>query len=280
MKPDESTYNLRFGGIARLYGLTAMDRLRSAHVCVIGIGGVGSWIVEALARSGIGILTLVDPDEVCISNVNRQIHAVDGCIGTSKIETMRDRALLINPQMQIQLKPMFLNANTVDDLLAADYDYVVDAIDSADNKCVIIEACRLRQLPLLCVGSAGGRTDPGLVTVMDITKTKNDFLIRRIRKQLRRYKGYPRNTKKKWNIACVTSDEPTIYPHDDGSTCTTKPKNSGVKKLDCEFGFGAATFVTGTFGFAAAAHVVNSLAKADEPLTPPLHGKKVFPPTE
>jgi tRNA A37 threonylcarbamoyladenosine dehydratase len=257
-----SDYDFRFGGIGRLYGVDAMARLRAAHVCVIGLGGVGSWTVEALARSGLGQLTLVDLDEVCVSNVNRQLHAINADIGRSKAEVMAERVRGINPECTVHPANEFFTEATAGTLLARQYDFVVDAIDSLANKCLLIARCRDQDLPLITCGGAGGRRDPTAVRIEDLALTTHDRLLQKVRDKLRRDFGFPRG-EKKFGIAAVYSPESPVFPARDGTVCAQREaaRNGESLRLNCDSGFGTAAFVTGTFGFVAAAHVIRGLAE-------------------
>ena len=169
-----SDFEFRFGGIGRLFGVDALARLRAAHVCVVGIGGVGSWTVEALARSGVGQLTLVDLDEICISNVNRQLHALNADVGRAKVEVMAERVRGINPECDVRPLPEFFTESNAEALLNTRYDFVVDAIDSLANKCRLIALCRDKKIPIVTCGGAGGRQDPTQVRVADLADTSHD----------------------------------------------------------------------------------------------------------
>ena len=159
----------RFGGVGRLYGTEGLDRIRRAHVCVVGLGGVGSWAVEALARSGIGALTLVDLDDVCISNVNRQLHALDGELGRPKVEVMARRVRAINPGCVVHPMQAFFLKSNAGEILQTRFDYVLDAFDSPSRKCVLIALCRERGIPVITSGAAAGRRDPTKVEVIDLS---------------------------------------------------------------------------------------------------------------
>lgn len=258
MAEPKANFDFRFGGIGRLYGAPALERFRTAHVCIVGVGGVGSWVVEALARSGIGKLTLVDLDDICESNINRQIHALDGLIGTSKIETMAERCRAINPECEVTTKHTFLTAKNVDEILAPRFDYVVDAIDSTNHKVAIIAACKRADIPVLTIGGAGGRIDPTQIAICDLARSINDQLLKRVRKQLRQQHGFPRQKRRKFHIDCVFSPEEPMYPEScDISEDESEPKSV---RLDCASGYGAATHLTGTFGFFAASHILKKLA--------------------
>jgi len=254
--------DLRFGGIRRLYSREGLQRLGRAHVCVVGVGGVGSWAVEALARSGVGRLTLVDMDDVCVSNVNRQIHALDGEFKRGKVDVMADRVRAIHPGCEVRPIREFLVASNAPRLLEGALDFVFDAIDSPREKCLMIALCRERGLPLITAGGAGGRRDPTRVRVADLARSEGDRLLQSVRKTLRSDYGFPRGNRK-FGVECVFSDEPPLYPQKDGTVCATREAGADLR-LDCRSGFGTATFVTGVFGFVAAARIVEHLAIAGE----------------
>lgn len=258
-----TNHEARFGGILRLYGKDGQERLRQAHVCVVGIGGVGSWAVEALARSGIGTLTLVELDDVCISNVNRQLHAVTGEFGKPKVEVMAARVQLINPECAVHAQQMLFTASTAEGILATQYSCVLDAIDQTPMKALLIARCRSRKLPIVTTGGAGGRRDPTAIRVDDLARSTHDGLLAATRKLLRDEHGFPRDPKTKFGVDCVFSPEPQVFPASDGTMCG-QPEPGTRLRLDCRSGYGTATFVTGAFGFAAAAQAVKRLV-ADEP---------------
>lgn len=257
-----SNFDERFGGIARLYGRAGLERLRTARVAVVGIGGVGSWAAEALARSGVGALTLVDLDDICVTNTNRQIHAVTPTLGMLKVEAMRERLLAINPDAQVTAEPAYLTATNAVALLARGFDCVLDAIDNVPNKCELIAGCRSAGCPVVTTGGAGGRVDPTQLRVSDLARVTHDPLIRQVRKRLRHEHGFPAGAADTFGIPCVHSPEPVRYPWSDGRVCETKELAGDSLKLDCNSGYGSATFVTGAFGFAAAAEVVRLVTAA------------------
>ncbi len=266
MKPDHPIepggFAHRFGGMFRLYGETATGALRRARVCIVGVGGVGSWAGEALARSGIGHLRLVDWDDICFSNVNRQIHALTGTAGRGKVDILAERIRLINPECEVEPLREYYTDQNADELIAPGLDYVVDAIDRKNAKIHLITRCKQLGIPVVVSGGAGGRVDPAQIRTADLRDSYNDPLLAQIRKQLRRNLGLRGQHKKKFGIPCVFSAEPIRYPRPDGGVCLEKPEaGAGPKQLDCQFGFGAASFVTGSFGFAMAARVVNDLAQ-------------------
>ncbi|GHB98430.1 tRNA threonylcarbamoyladenosine dehydratase [Cerasicoccus arenae] len=251
-----SDYYTRFGGIGRLYGAAGLEKLRSLHACVVGVGGVGSWSVEALARTGIGQLTLIDLDDVCLSNVNRQLPALDGEVGKLKIDVLAARTRLINPECQVNAEATFFTDSTVDRLLGQGFDVVIDAIDAVSNKCRLIAECRQRRIPIVTVGGAGGRKNPSAVKVDDLSRAIGDPLLAKVRRQLRRDFEFPRERRWKFKVPCVYSDEPVVFPWGDGTVCATKEKGAALR-LNCDQGFGTASFVTGTMGFTAAAVAVD-----------------------
>lgn len=253
-------YESRFSGLGRLYGVAGQERLRRAHVCVVGIGGVGSWAVEALARSGVGALTLVDLDDVCISNVNRQVPALTGQFGKPKVESMRERILAIHPGCDVHARREFFSPGTADAVLQTRFDFLFDAIDSVTAKCLLISACRDRRIPVVTTGGAGGRRDPTQVRVEDLARTTHDRLLQEVRGRLRKLHGFPRESRRRFGIDCVYSPEPVVYPAEDGGVCATREAGTDLR-LDCRSGYGTASFVTGTFGFVAAAHIVRKIAE-------------------
>jgi len=257
-----TNHEARFGGILRLYGADAQERLRRGHACVVGIGGVGSWAVEALARSGIGKLTLVDLDDVCISNVNRQIHAVTGSFGKPKVEAMAERVRLINPDCDVRCEQIFFTAKTAEQLLAPRFDAVLDAIDSREMKALLIALCRAKNIPIVTTGGAGGRRDPTALRVADLAQATHCGLLVNIRRLLRSEHNFPRDPKQPFGVDCVFSPEPQVYPAGDGTVCDERPQGERLR-LDCRTGYGTASFVTGAFGFAAAAQIVKRIIAAD-----------------
>ncbi|MEM1347798.1 MAG: tRNA threonylcarbamoyladenosine dehydratase [Myxococcota bacterium] len=254
---DEQAYQQRFSGIGRLYGLPAMEALARAHVAVVGIGGVGSWAVEALARSGVGRLTLIDLDDICVHNTNRQLHTHVGTIGQQKADVMAARAKLINPDVEACATNDFFTASSAHDVLAPGYDYVVDAIDDLDNKVLLVATCKALGIPVVTVGGAGGRRDPSKITIDDLSQSTHDGLLKRVRRDLRHHHGFPESGG--WQVPSVFSRERAVFPTDDGGVCEVRDRSKNLK-LDCSSGFGTATFVTGTFGFMAASVVVRHLS--------------------
>lgn len=256
--------NERFGGIDRLYGSGALARLAACHATVVGIGGVGSWAVEALARSGVGRLTLIDADELCVSNTNRQLPALDGQYGRAKIAAMADRCRAINPDIALDLHPQFVTPSNLDALLGAKTDLVLDACDSFRSKVEMIAYCRRRKQPILTVGSAGGRSDVTQIRVRDLSRTEHDAMLSLIRKKLRGEFNFPKNHDRYFGVPAVYSLENVRYPQADGSVCGTRPPlgKDAALKLDCGAGLGAATHVTGAFAFAAVGKAIAMLLRS------------------
>ena len=256
----QSDYSQRFGGIARLYGEKALQCFQQSHICVIGIGGVGSWAAEALARSGIGQLTLIDMDDICVTNTNRQIHALQGNVGKLKTEVMAERIRLINPDCQIHIVDDFITEDNLAGYIDARFDFVVDAIDSIRAKVALLAHCKRQKIPLITTGGAGGQKDPTQIAITDLSRTTQDPLAAKVRADLRRKFGFPRDPKKKFGIPCVYSTEQLTYPDGAGGTCSAKASSDGNMKMDCASGFGATTVVTATFGFTAVSYVLQKLA--------------------
>jgi tRNA A37 threonylcarbamoyladenosine dehydratase len=249
----------RFGGTARLYGLSGYQTLTQSHVCVVGIGGVGSWAAEALARTAIGRITLIDMDDVCVTNTNRQIIALQSSVGMSKVEVMADRIRQISPHCQVTAIADFVTRQNVTQYLTRDIDFVIDAIDSVGVKAALIGHCHRNKIKIVTIGGAGGQIDPCQITVGDLNKTVNDPLARKLRSLLRRDYGFSRNPKRTYGIPCVYSREQLRYPLPNGEICQAKSVMEGSTRLDCTSGFGASTMVTATFGFVAVARVVEKL---------------------
>ncbi len=254
------SYLDRFGGIGRLYGADGLQRLHDAHVCVIGIGGVGSWAAEALARSGVGKITLIDMDDICVTNTNRQIHAMTSSVGKLKCEAVAERLKDINPEIDVDARMAFVTASNLEEQITPDMDYVIDCIDSVKNKAALIAFCKRRKIRIVTTGAAGGQTDPTQIQVGDLNKTFNDPLARKVRSLLRREYGFSRNASRNYSVPCVFSTEQLVYPNSDGTVCQTKAFAGESTRLDCNSGFGSATMVTGTFGFVAASRVIRRIA--------------------
>lgn len=253
----------RFTGIDRLYGIGAVARLANSRVCVVGIGGVGSWAAEALARSGVGEITLIDADDVCVSNVNRQSHALEGEFGRPKVAVVAARLRAINPAIQVNAVAEFVTVANLERHLDHGYGAVIDACDALRIKIEMIAFCKRRKIPIVVSGSAGGRTDPTLITSRDLARTDHDALLALVRRKLRDEYGWTRSPKRYFGIQAVFSRENVQYPQANGSVCGTRPASQdGGLKLDCGGGLGAAMHVTATVGMVAAARTIERLLKA------------------
>lgn len=252
------SYHARFNGLKRLFGDEGQRRIRAAHVCVVGLGGVGSWAVEALARSGLGALTLVDLDDVCIGNTNRQLHALDGEFGNPKADVLAARVRAINPDCAVQSVRLFFTHTTAEEILKPRFDFVLDAIDSPSKKRLLIVRSREKGLPVMTVGASAGRRDPLALQIRDLSQTSHDRLLQEVRKKLRTRDGFPRRGP--FHVPCVYSTEAPVYPGKDGAVCERKDPDQDAR-LDCETGFGTACFVTGAFGLAAASYIVRAIAE-------------------
>ncbi|GHE78872.1 tRNA cyclic N6-threonylcarbamoyladenosine(37) synthase TcdA [Thalassotalea profundi] len=258
-----SGYQERFGGIIRLYGVSAVEKLQQAHFCVIGIGGVGSWVAEALARTGVGQLTLIDLDDICTTNTNRQIHALTSTIGESKVDVMATRIKEINPDCQVNCIEDFVTLDNLAEIIDKKFDYVIDAIDSVNVKTALIAHCKRQKISIMTIGGAGGQTDPSQIQVTDLSRTYQDPLLAKVRNLLRRDYNFSRNVKRKFSIDAVFSTEQLMYPDNNGDVCHSKQHQEGTLRLDCNSGFGAATHVTASFAFfAVGASIKKYLKKA------------------
>jgi len=260
-------YQQRFGGIARLYGVVALGQFHDSHVCVIGVGGVGSWMVEALARSGIGAITMIDLDDVCITNTNRQLPALEGGYGRPKVEVLAQRVTQIHPGCRVQPVAEFVTESNVCRLLSSGFDLIIDAVDRMSIKAAIIDTARALDLPIITSGSAGGRRDPTSIRVSDLGHSGSDPLLQQVRRKLRRDHGWPRcddGRAVSMGVTAVFSSEKPVYPHPDGSCSAEVPKDleAGLR-LDCASGFGAATHVTGAFAFAAVSAALKILSSLE-----------------
>jgi tRNA A37 threonylcarbamoyladenosine dehydratase len=236
-----------------------LARLQAAHVAVVGLGGVGSWAAEALARTGVGEISLFDLDDVCVSNINRQSHALQDTVGQPKAEVLAQRLRAINPACKVHAVVDFVTSDTLEQYLTAGLDYVLDCIDSVNAKAAVIAWCKRRKLPIVTTGGAGGQVDPTQIGVCDLNRTWNDPLASKVRSLLRRDYGFSRNTSRNYAVPCVFSTEQLRYPAADGSVCLTKRFVGEGVRLDCAGGFGAVMMVTATFGMVAASKVVEKL---------------------
>jgi tRNA A37 threonylcarbamoyladenosine dehydratase len=255
----ESSFDARFSGIGRLYGLKALEKIKVSRILVIGIGGVGSWVAEALARSGIGGLTLVDLDDVCVTNVNRQVHALSSTVGKFKVDVMKERLLEIHPTCDVDCKQCFFSPKNLERIFDKHYDFVVDACDDFTNKAHLIDYCKKQGIPLVVMGGAGGKVDPLQVRISDMSFSQNDRLLARLRKKMRDEFNFPGDGEGDFGVWAVWSHERAVYPTPDG--CTTYRPPGFAKNMDCNEGFGSASFVTGAFAFATTSLVLRELTK-------------------
>lgn len=243
-------HSRRFGGIDRLHGAGTLDRYALAHVCVVGIGGVGSWAAEALARCGIGQLTLIDLDHVAESNINRQVHALESTLGQAKVAAMAERIAQIHPGCRVHTVEEFISPENVAALLPA-CQVVIDAVDQVAAKAALIVEGRARGVPVITTGGAGGKTDPAQIQVADLANTIQDPLAAKLRARLRRDHGFPRGAGRKFGIDCVHSVEPVRRPQ--GAACDLD--EAGLHGLNCA-GYGSSVCITATFGLLAASRAM------------------------
>lgn len=251
----------RFGGIERLYGVDAASRISDLKLCVIGLGGVGSWAAEALVRTGVNGVRLVDLDDVCLTNSNRQSHALSDTVGRFKAEVLAERMRLINPDCDVEPVVDFATSSSLETVLQEPLDGVLDCIDSVVAKTDLLAWCRRCKIPVVSTGAAGGRIDPSVLRVGDLNTVRGDALSARVRSRLRHRYGYSRNPKRRYGIPTVFSDEPVRHPHPDGSVRQQRAPEQAPGRLDCAAGFGASSMVTASFGFMAAAELIRRLTR-------------------
>lgn len=260
MSTDYSpSYLQRFGGMIHLYGYSALSLFSRANICVIGIGGVGSWVAEALARTGIGNITLIDMDEVCITNTNRQIHALHQNIGKLKTDVMAQRILAINPECHVICVDDFITSDNIIKLLDRGFSYVIDAIDNARIKAALLSYCYRHKIPVVTTGATGGKIDPTKIEVIDLAKTIQDPLAAKLRECLKHDFCLLKHHNGILGIDCVSSKEPLIPPRVDRSRSMFPGEIDRPQKVNCSTGLGAATMVTATFGFVAVSHVLKKM---------------------
>lgn len=245
---QDDEYERRFAGVEKIYGDEAFRQYEHSHVMVIGIGGVGSWAVEALARTGIAELTLVDMDVIAASNINRQLPALSSTLGREKIEVMAERCLSINPRIRINVVDDYLTADNVKELLSNPPDVVLDCIDDVKAKLALMLHCRFNKIPLIVSGGAGGKLDPLKIRVADLSKTEQDPMLAKLRSQLRS-KGICKKPKDKFGITCVYSVD---NPFSSAEVCASAGLRCG--------GYGSAVVVTSSFAMIAVSEVFKKLA--------------------
>ncbi len=251
MTQPVDTAERRFGGLARLYGVAGAQHIRASHVAVVGAGGVGSWAVEALARSGVGRLTLIDLDHVAESNINRQIQATEATVGQAKVLALRDRIALINPDCQVQCVEEFVEPGNWPALLPPGVDAVIDACDQVQAKTAMAAWAREHQALFITVGAAGGKRLAHQVDIEDLSRVTHDPLLAQLRYRLRKQHGAPKEGRR-IGVVCVYSREAVQGPD---ASCAVE----GDGSLNCS-GYGSLVSVTATFGQCAAGWVLNALA--------------------
>ncbi|MFV5490412.1 tRNA threonylcarbamoyladenosine dehydratase [Acinetobacter sp. ASP199] len=244
---QDDEYDRRFAGVAKIYGDDSFHHYENSHVMVIGIGGVGSWAVEALARTGIGELTIVDMDVVAASNINRQLPAMTTTLGREKIEIMAERCRAINPRIKVNLIDNYLTQENVKEILAGKPDIILDCIDDVKAKFALMLHCRFNKIPLIVSGGAGGKLDPLKIRVADLSKTEQDPMLAKLRAQLRA-KGICKKPKEKFGITCVYSID---NPFSSADVCPSAGLRCG--------GYGSAVVVTSSFAMVAVSEVLKKL---------------------
>ncbi|MEK5759767.1 tRNA threonylcarbamoyladenosine dehydratase [Acinetobacter variabilis] len=244
---QDDEYDRRFAGVAKIYGDDSFHHYENSHVMVIGIGGVGSWAVEALARTGIGELTLVDMDVVAASNINRQLPAMTATLGCEKIEIMAERCRSINPRIKINLIDDYLMPENVKEILSGNPDIILDCIDDVKAKFALMLHCRFNKIPLIVSGGAGGKLDPLKIRVADLSRTEQDPMLAKLRAQLRA-KGICKKPKEKFGITCVYSID---NPFSSADVCASAGLRCG--------GYGSAVVVTSSFAMVAVSEVLKKL---------------------
>ena len=257
---QSADWQRRFGGIAKLYGVAGLQKINSSHVCVIGVGGVGSWAVEALARSGIGTITMIDMDVVSESNINRQLPAMSSTLGKDKTTVLAERILEINPDCQIHIIDDFISKENTAELLSNNMHFVIDCIDSSRVKAALLSHCRRHKIRVITLGGAGGQIDPGRIHLSDLSQTKQDPLLSKTRKLLRQDYGFSDNPKRRFGVPAIFSDEPQRYANVEGDFSYEKPRGADMS-LSCAGGLGSSMAVTSSFAMRAVAEVLRKLAQ-------------------
>jgi tRNA A37 threonylcarbamoyladenosine dehydratase len=255
MNNQDLDFERRFGGVARMHGDAALQAFIAARVCIVGIGGVGSWAAEALARSAIGCITLIDPDSIAESNTNRQLHALGDAYGRAKVDAMRERIAAINPLCKLNVIEDYLTVEGMPALFAG-HDIVLDAIDDVPAKIAMAVHCQDHKLPLVVCGGAGGKSDPTSIRVSDLSRTEQDPMLAKVRSRLRKeygsIRGFPRDPRRKFGIEAVYSVEPLQQP------VVCESDGTAPQRLSCA-GYGSDVCVTASFGLFAASRVLARL---------------------
>jgi tRNA A37 threonylcarbamoyladenosine dehydratase len=270
---EQLDFERRFGGVARMHGTLALEAFTAARVCVVGLGGVGSWAAEALARSAVGALTLIDPDSIAESNTNRQLHALGDAYGKAKVDAMRERLTEINPLCRIEVIEDLLSLENMAVLLAG-HDVVLDAVDDVPMKIAMAVYCQDNKLPLVVCGGAGGKSDPTSIRVADLSRTEQDPMLAKVRSRLRReygsIRGFPRDPRRKFGIEAVYSVEPVQQP----VVCIDE--GSAPQRLSCA-GYGSDVCVTASFGLFAASRVLARLRDLAQQMTQEKSSPEIAP---
>lgn len=259
MPETEADFARRFGGLGRLFGVAPAQRIWRAHVAVVGLGGVGSWAAEALARSGVARLTLVDMDHVSESNINRQVQALGSTLGMSKVEAMRERIALIHPSCVVDAVDAFVAPDNWPGLLPAGVDAVLDACDQMQAKVAMAHWARSQNACFVTVGAAGGKRHSQYVEVADLSQVTHDPLLAQLRYRLRKFHAAPKEGKR-MGVHCVFSREAVV-----GADATSSTQSDGG--LNCH-GYGSSVTVTASFGLAAAGWLMNKISSASAEVAP------------
>lgn len=258
------SYQQRFGGLIRLYGTQTCYKLLHSHILIIGIGGVGSWLAEALVRSGVGTISLMDLDDICVTNTNRQCHTTRLTVGLPKTTIMAQRLKDINPEVTAHCIDDFIDKSNIAEHIHPKFSLVIDAIDNAIDKTEVIAYCKKNQQLIITIGSSGGKKDPSKIAYEDLAKTTGDPMFLKIRNNLRRKHGFSRDTKQLFGIEAIYSAEPMIYPDNKGETSSSKDFIQPGEKLDCGSGYGASTMMTASFGLLAASRAIETIINIEE----------------
>lgn len=279
MENSDYILHRRFDRMGRLVGDDSMIKLFKSHVMVLGLGGVGSWAAESLARSGVGKITLVDHDEICITNANRQLHALQGLVGQKKAQVMADRLKKINPQAEIQVVAEFYNKDSADKILDLKPDFILDAIDNLSAKTHLLNQCRVRDMKVITSAGASAKWDPTRIRIVDLADTVVDPLAHSVRKILRQEYNFPR--KGQFGVPCVFSDEEVSEPielkYDNGQGFKCVCPQGEIDPHGClhrSVIYGTASFVTGAFGLAMASWTVRQIAQPEVQLMTQLTPKQ------
>jgi len=256
---QSADWQRRFGGISKLYSDAGLATFSNSHICVIGVGGVGSWAVEALARSGIGEITMIDMDVVSESNINRQLPAMTSTLGKDKTAVLAERVAEINPECQVHIIDDFVTIQNIADLINDSMSFVIDCIDSSRVKAALINYCKRQKINIITLGGAGGKIDPSRIYLSDLSQTKQDPLLSTTRRMLRQKYGFSTNLKRRFGVPAIYSDELQRYATDDGAFSFDKPSGTDMS-LSCAGGLGSCTMVTASFALRAVSEVLKKLS--------------------